>query len=561
MKKLFTLLVVLTFITLSIAQQKVKIVPATDDQGLPIVNALIEYVVKDTSDTGQQLHDVYKLERGKYYFYNQSPIFKNPIILEADAPGTTDETRPPKIILIKDDEGNAPYAHCITTFANLTIRNIAFSTTTPENEYSWANVINLVNHSTKLVMEGCIFELSGWGMIEATVQNSVIIADRCIVRMATVAGSGDEWCPFFFEISAGSVDTLIVRNSTFFNLQGTILNNEAQTAIKYFVFDHNTCVNIVKGFSGLQAHLNTQITNNIFYNVGTHGQLISDVADSEDNMVNGIIQADTLHNTSLMAEKDRKFVLKNNVYFWSQDVKDYFNDVKDSIVAVPWMDARTTAMFADKTTYNNFVAEVNVNSDPKFKKFGGTDLMVAQARNHRTNGAFGFWGWDTDDDANADESHWAVLEWPLSENFAYTNDNMIRAIDGFSNTQKYNIGSLQWYPDQLDHYYKNSITNIENDQISLPVAYELKQNYPNPFNPSTTIEVAVPVRSNVVIKVYNVLGQEVANLLNEVKDAGTVKVNFNASNLSSGVYFYKLEATPVESGSKTVQSKKMLLVK
>ena len=89
----------------------------------------------------------------------------------------------------------------------------------------------------------------------------------------------------------------------------------------------------------------------------------------------------------------------------------------------------------------------------------------------------------------------------------------------------------------------------------LPTGYQLSQNYPNPFNPTTNIKFSIPEQGFVSLKVYNTLGQEVAALLNEYKSAGTYQVDFNASNLSSGIYVYTLT-----SGNYRI-SKKMLLMK
>ena len=89
----------------------------------------------------------------------------------------------------------------------------------------------------------------------------------------------------------------------------------------------------------------------------------------------------------------------------------------------------------------------------------------------------------------------------------------------------------------------------------LPNQYSLEQNYPNPFNPTTTIEFKLPETSHVTLKVYDILGREVASLVNEVKTSGNYKVYFNASNLASGVYFYRIEA------GKFIATKKLLLLK
>ena len=89
----------------------------------------------------------------------------------------------------------------------------------------------------------------------------------------------------------------------------------------------------------------------------------------------------------------------------------------------------------------------------------------------------------------------------------------------------------------------------------LPDKFSLSQNYPNPFNPITKINYAIPKKSNVTLKVYDVLGRLVKTLVNELKEAGYYIVQFDGSALASGVYFYKIEAGDF------VQSKKMVVVK
>jgi len=87
------------------------------------------------------------------------------------------------------------------------------------------------------------------------------------------------------------------------------------------------------------------------------------------------------------------------------------------------------------------------------------------------------------------------------------------------------------------------ITDVDETPSSqLPSTYELKQNYPNPFNPGTTIEFALPKSSPVTLKIFDMLGREVATLVNESMAAGVHKITFDARALTSGVYFYRLEA-------------------
>ena len=92
-------------------------------------------------------------------------------------------------------------------------------------------------------------------------------------------------------------------------------------------------------------------------------------------------------------------------------------------------------------------------------------------------------------------------------------------------------------------------------QFNLPTEYSLSQNYPNPFNPTTTIQYSIPKSGNVKLTVYNFLGEEVVTLVNDFKETGVYKVNFNSKDLTSGIYFYRLDAGNYSS------VKKMILLK
>ena len=107
----------------------------------------------------------------------------------------------------------------------------------------------------------------------------------------------------------------------------------------------------------------------------------------------------------------------------------------------------------------------------------------------------------------------------------------------------------------LDGTLGNPGASQVNGPSQFPQSAQLMQNYPNPFNPTTRIQFAVPVRSNVTLSIFNVLGQEVSTPVNEMKDAGTYEVTFGTANLSSGVYFYTLR------GENFVQTKRMILAK
>lgn len=551
MKKiLLPILLTLAFSGLVICQS-VQDVPATDGQGNPIINSLIKYVVADTNAQGQQQHDIYRLERGKYYYYNQSAVFNNPVVLEGASPGTDANSFPAKFLVQPNDDGSVPEEAVITTFANLTCKNLEFCTITTDNQYSWGNAIYLQKDGLRLELDSCYFDLIGWAFIEADgINHTTLIMRGCQTWNGSPFG-GDEWVPFFFEGSGGSVDTCIATNNTFFNIQGSVFNIEPLTPWKYIFFDHNTCVNIVQNFTtDVAAHLNSTITNNIFYNVGCYGSRISDLmSGGGDTVQSGVIQVDTINivngqsATAELPEKDRKLVVKNNVYFWSQGVHDYWKAMADSIARIPWMSSRGLQMFGDKTNYPNFVAENNVEADPGFTNFGGTDEMVAQMYNDRNTALFGFWGWYP---YAGTDTLWALSHWPLPQDFTYS--------ASFTSTDGYHVGSLQWYPDDLAKY-EAGLVGVE-DINNLPEQFSLKQNYPNPFNPTTHVSFNIAKTGAVNLSVYNVLGQKVMTLINnQVMTPGSHDVNINMLSQASGVYLLTLK----QGGS--VKTIKMLLMK
>ncbi len=108
--------------------------------------------------------------------------------------------------------------------------------------------------------------------------------------------------------------------------------------------------------------------------------------------------------------------------------------------------------------------------------------------------------------------------------------------------------------DYVRVYQNEKITSTKNENL-LPKDFNLGQNYPNPFNPTTTISYKLPQQSFVSLKVYDILGREIAVLVNEEKSLGYYTVNFNASEFANGIYFYRLVAGGF------VETKRMVLLK
>ncbi len=139
---------------------------------------------------------------------------------------------------------------------------------------------------------------------------------------------------------------------------------------------------------------------------------------------------------------------------------------------------------------------------------------------------------------------------PMSNGTMTMNGTIGQAIIGPVNSTGVFVGQGFWYS-------ANPTSDVKpSHQVGTAAGFELAQNYPNPFNPSTTIQFSVPERTKVTLRVMNLLGEEVARVIDqEEKEAGTWSVDFNATDLPSGTYVYRLEA------GNLIKTKKMVLMK
>jgi len=140
--------------------------------------------------------------------------------------------------------------------------------------------------------------------------------------------------------------------------------------------------------------------------------------------------------------------------------------------------------------------------------------------------------------------------------------NWVELADGLPNTvamrldynklaNKINLGTHGRSTYQISGY----LINIVNYNSEIPEKYELSQNYPNPFNPGTRIKFAIENKELSKLEIFDMLGRKLNTLIDKVLDAGTYEVNFDGSNLSSGIYFYKLTT------NQFTETKKMILMK
>ncbi len=208
--------------------------------------------------------------------------------------------------------------------------------------------------------------------------------------------------------------------------------------------------------------------------------------------------------------------------------------IKNLIIAGMTTLADTTAMAGNGFNGPNFV------NTPAFANrvlTNNTDVMLTNPYGYENNG------------------NWL----PLTGSPALTGANFTysQLLDPFFTATTYvgAFGTINWTSGWAQFNPMNYNVGINLISSEVPVLYTLNQNYPNPFNPSTKINFSLPKSSLVTLKVFDITGREVANLLNEKLNVGTYEFDFNAGNLNSGIYFYRINADGFTA------TKKMMLIK
>jgi len=523
-KTLLTFLVVMLGVSVGIAQDTVEVPVLSPNDG--------EFLNTYMDDNPA---DVYKLKRGETYFMNNSVQLNEALDIVGEE-GNSEETAPAKIRAGYDDQGRL----INTLFAvngDITFKNVYIIGRGVGSKWDMtAQTIQCQGSGNELFLDNIILEgnqengfvISGdnW---DITVKNSIFRNNmnqtqnyngRAIRNNGSVAGE------------------IVMKNNTYFNITAYAI---VTPVCEKFVFDHNTMVNTMTDVFFAHQMANAEITNNIFYNPEFNPLVDAELVwKNFDAEVAGVICQDTLSDgakaayDTLLGGSDwsRKVAVKSNVYYWDQEVKDFWNSA-DTLYSTPWIDENTQKFFDDDENYPDMVATDNVEKDPGFANKGDNlSAMVQQGKYIRQPST-----------GDIENIYWGVpssgeIQWPLPEDLSYSAD--LTGTDGKA------IGDLNW---------QEGGTAVDNNG-SNPDSYTLEQNYPNPFNPTTNIGFKLKNSTDVTLSVYNMLGQKVRTMNLGKMSAQHHTVKFNGSDLSSGVYIYRLQA-----GNKVVGTKKMVLVK
>ncbi len=502
----------------------------------------------DTLANGQRAHPnrFYKLYRDSIYYFTATINVDFPLGIFAD----TGSHRPPVIApaILGDNSSPSGFLNVYKGTGRLTLKNLYFTGVRPDQVLvGYVTAMNYAGDSTTSTYQGCVFDGYGAAItVNSGNHNNFTITD-CVFRNLMHTTSWFEGTAFISNGGFTTDSVVMVNNTMFCN------NAYAKASVDYTIysrFEHNTvflnCVNPLNDF----VMTNATYKNNIFYGTLANAQENAEI--QQYYFENSISPSSTFSFDSLntapshipLLESQRHITVQNNSVYWPAKLKTFWNSaLMDTLLPPVFLNVRTAGMFSNKTAYPNFVISGNdTTNDPGFAAglLGQIDSLIKYATYIRTNSETNYlWYYNPN-------GHLFAPAWPLPENLAYSNTTMQhQGTDGFA------LGDLNWFPSQKAAWQLTGVTATE----QAPTEFSLSPNYPNPFNPSTNIQFTLAKAARVELKVYNILGQEVATLVNGNENAGVHSVTFNAANLASGVYLYKIVAGDF------VSARKMLLLK
>jgi hypothetical protein len=513
------------------------------------------------------------------------------LTIVANNPGTDQNSAPPMICWTPS--GGVTTRYNFDCFGDISMKNIWIlyaTTNTAGIGTQVGSALELEEDSTDHVnvgtFENVMFDYSpcpqsSGGSVEVSATHARLKFTNCYFRNCTDSHFRyyGRAVSFPFGTSGWHIDSCSFENTTFANM-GYVYMQEGAEWSDYVSFNHCTFLNSIQFTleSGWWHWLS--VTNSIFVNAFMFGQIGSPTSTPPGGAVN----IDSIGSTNFtftvpFTESQRHILFANNSYYVDKWLRDYmaprspsnpgggnrYSDtasVSNLPTPMPMMSTKTLAFFKNKTLWPYIsMRSVYDSTDPGFLIPPTNQVAIKGFLLRKwTDNSDSTWAFDPNSDINQ--------VWPVNEQLRYSNATLKTAgMGGFP------LGDLyRWWNSQptiyanwkaqsatenqtITNLLTNGLTDVQKTPTSLPVTYELSQNYPNPFNPTTEISYSVPQKGYVSLKVFNVLGMQMATLFSGVQEAGKHVATFDATRSSSGVYFYRLEA-----GSVSI-TKKMVLMK
>lgn len=536
----------------------------------------------DTTSTGLQAHKVYKLVSLDTTYVFQGPIsvksdFTIIGVLGADGrpPCIQPETLPDGSLPINMFSLNGDNTKALFKNLYLTGRSTDNTVASGINFDNGAGVlIRVGGEGIRLTVDNVVFSDWASDMIGYSGNNVSIFVTNCVFRNSTNSQawySGEAVRNIY---NTASSDSIVMKDNTMFCIAYSCMTPVTISPAKYLEFSHNSVIYTFKNPFWIYNMTDGKIDNNLFYAPFSGASSLTEYNGLWDQLrskaITGVVGFDTLltpmakwldpadtsnPNFVWLAEAKRNIEVKNNDCYWPKAVTDLWtawDDTAhvDSVVTPVWMNSRTLGMFADKTHWPGLEQSGNLNVDPQF---GSSIDEVLQNNTGCGNGLLDYFAVVRSNEVGTSakygykyptvQGNWIPV-WPLPEStdMKYANASLkTGGTDGLP------VGDPNWF---------GITTGVKNASAQVPYRFDLKNAYPNPFNPSTNIKFSLSQAGNVSLKIYNVVGQLVKTVVDNVyKNQGSYTYNVSMNNFSSGVYFYTL----TQEGQRI--TKKMILLK
>ena len=427
----------------------------------------------------------------------------------------------------------------------ISIENIKFSSMLSADNTGAVNIVS----SSYITVKNCNFSIQGRAGVfmnaaaNCLIQNNVMSTPATDLGIQTLGISSSNGSANTFD---GNSIVISNKNTTYASDCISTYKDNADVVKNNYVEQNNTRTSGQGIFVSTSTGGTTLIFNNVCYGMYTSASLIKYKYASSGSSV---IVSNTIYGgkSDLVQTDDPKVIFKNNI-------------------------VQTTGAYT-LVYFINAVNTANINNNIYKRSSTGTSVVDYGTRGNKTLAQWKSLGFDNSSfEADPKFTNVSTKDFSILSTSPAIDKGYV--LGAPYNTDKrnvsrptgtgYDIGAFEYTTQLLSSktMANNNNSPVENDELykvetsgNVPQQYELGQNYPNPFNPSTTIRYTLPQNSMVTLKVYDILGKEVATLVNEMKSAGSYEINFKALNMASGTYIYRIQADGF------TQTKKMVLMK
>ncbi len=409
-----------------------------------------------------------------------------------------------------------------------------------------------------ILLDSCILTNTNGNHIRTDGAINLLTITNCIFANMGFLGTSNLGAGKAMDLRDASADTVIVQNNTFINWQDRIIrhynfnNPLAGTgAINYLKFDHNTLANgmsyhglLSLGSMGPKAI----ITNNLMIDPFSLGNDTDATRQAEfvNNLETDPYGGPRMTWVFTTPNDSTQWTISNNYYVISDSGQAFYDEFASAGVTgegspLTWhinskLGADSANAFTKTSLKLNDIPALMTAENRWYRSPSGGNKLKNTPNANIWNRSFDF-----------DRRGWMYYHDTLDCAYSTASGVYTAALGG------YPVGDLNWFPSQKALWLVDPAMDIAPG--ALPLEFSLSQNYPNPFNPSTRIEFSVMKDAKVKLEVFDLLGRSVATLVDGPQHAGQHFVDFNASNLASGFYIYRL------SSPQLTIAKKMMLIK